>query len=236
MRKLGSLAVVVGSLACASTAWAIPDFNVTDGVAASQTSQTSFVASLGSFTRETFNASSPTTGAVLTTAAGTFTSTIAGQQGQIISIANGDISGRGLAPFSGNFLESRDSTGVSWRAASGGTFDAIGFFLQDAGDQGALLNITANDGTAKSITVQGGNGNTRYITITFDQPVTEVAIDFVNTGSNLKSDGWGLDNITIGRLIGGGGGNAAVPEPASIASLASGLLALGFVLRRRRPS
>jgi hypothetical protein len=235
MRKLGTLAILIGSFACASNAWAIPDFTISDGVDASQTSETSFVASLGSYTRETFDASPRTTGSSLSTAAGTFASTSAGQQGQIISIATGDVSGRGLAPFAGNFLESRDSTGVSWRATSGTPFDAIGFYLQDAGDQGATLNITANDGTAKTVSLSGGgNGNTSYVIITFDHFVTDVAIDFVNTGSHLKSDGWGLDNITIGRLIGGGGGNAAVPEPASLASLASGLLGLGFLLRRRR--
>jgi hypothetical protein len=236
MRKFGSLVVLIGSVACASNAWAIPEFDITDGVGASQTSETSFVASLGNYTRETFDASPRTTGSSVTTAAGTFASTSAGQQGQIISIANGDISGRGLAPFSGNFIESRDSTGVSWHAASGGSFDAIGFYLQDAGDQGALLNITANDGTAKTVTVQGGgNGDTRYVIINFDHPVTEVAIDFVNTGSHLQSDGWGLDNVTIGRLIaGGGGGNTAIPEPATLVSLASGLFGLGFLLRRRR--
>ncbi len=235
MRKLGSAAIVIGSLACGSNAWAIPEFDVTDGVGPSQTSETSFVSSLGSYTRETFDASPRTTGASVTTAAGTFASTSAGQQGQIISVANGDISGRGLAPFSGNFIESRDSTGVSWHAASGSVFDAIGFYLQDAGDQGALLNITADDGTAKTVTVQGGgNGNTRYVIISFDHPVTEVAIDFANTGSHLKADGWGLDNVTIGRLIAGGSGDSAIPEPASLVSLASGLFGLGFLLRRRQ--
>jgi hypothetical protein len=230
------LAVLVGSFACASNAWAIPEFIIGDeGVDVSQTNETSFVSSLGSFTRETFNASPRTTGSSISTATGTFASTSAGQQGQIVSIANGDVSGRGLAPFTGNFFESRDSTGVSWHATSSTAFDAIGFYLQDAGDQGALLQITANDGTAQTVTVEGGgNGNTRYVIINFDHLVTDVAIDFVNTGSHLNSDGWGLDNITIGRLIGGGGGNTAIPEPASLVSLASGLLGLGFLIRRRR--
>lgn len=231
MRKFGSLAVLVGSIACASDAWAIPLFDITDGVGASQTRESAFVSSLGSYTRETFNSIPLTTGPVLSTAVGSFTSTIAGQQGQILSIANGDISGRGLAPFSGNFLESRDSAGVSWRTASGSLFDAIGFYLQDAGDQGAVLNITANDGTARTATVQGGDGNTKYVAISFDRPVSDIAIDFVNTGSPVNADGWGLDNVTIGRRISSG---AAVPEPASLASLASGLLGLGFLLRRRR--
>ncbi|GIL40206.1 PEP-CTERM sorting domain-containing protein [Roseiterribacter gracilis] len=231
MRILG-LATLVGSLACASSAWAIPELDINDGT---QVSENAFVSSLGSYTRETFNASPRTTGSSVSTAVGTFASTVAGQQGQIISIADGPIAGRGLAPFSGNFLESRDSTGVTWHATSATAFDAIGFFLQDAGDQGALLNITANDGSAATVTVQGGgNGNTRYVVIKFDHFVTDAAIDFVNTGNHLNADGWGLDNITVGRLIAGGGGNAVIPEPASLVSLASGLFGLGFLLRRRR--
>lgn len=233
MRKLTGLAVLVGSFACAPDALAIPDFSVFDG--SNATSETEFIGSLGSYTRETFDASPRTTGQSLSTAVGTFASTTAGQQGQILSIATGDVSGRGLAPFSGNFLESRDSTGVSWLASALTPFDAVGFYLQDAGDQGAVLNITADDGTSRTVSLApGGNGNTRYVVINFDRAVTDVAIDFVNTGNHLNGDGWGLDNITIGRLVGGGEGNSAVPEPASLASLASGLLGLGVVMRRRR--
>jgi PEP-CTERM motif len=235
MRNLVRLAALVGGLTWANSAWAIPDFMITDGVDASQASESSFVASLGSYTQENFNALPQSTAPSVSSAVGTFTSTTPGQQGQIISIASGDISGRGLVPFTGNFVESRDSVGVSWVATLGGAlFDAIGFYIQDAGDQGALLNLKANDGSgATSVTVQGANGNTKYVVVTFDHLVSQVAFDFVNTGANIAADGWGLDNVTIGRLLGSGGGDAPIPEPASLMTLASGLLGLGVLLRRR---
>jgi len=87
------------------------------------------------------------------------------------------------------WLDSNDAEKVTWEFGDqvypeGESFNAIGFFLADAVDQGATLTLIFQNSTG--------------------------------------SDGWGVDNIKLGRL----------PEPGTLLLMGLGLLGLGAARRR----
>jgi hypothetical protein len=78
----------------------------------------------------------------------------------------------------------------------------------------------------------GGQANAVY-EFSFALPHTEsaLAVTFQGTGMQDHTDeGWGIDNLHVALT----GTATAVPEPSTYVMLATGLLAIGAVARRRR--
>lgn len=128
---------------------------------------------------------------------------------------------------SGNWLDSNDAKKVQWNISIGGApFNAIGFYLADANDQGARLILKLTDGSEVDATYQLTsalpNGNIKYITLTSDVSISSASLIF-DTGYTAR-DGWGIDNVTVGQ----------VPEPGTLLLLGLGLLGLGAARRRMR--
>lgn len=127
----------------------------------------------------------------------------------------------------GNWLDSNDAKEVRWDISIGGSpFNAIGFYLADANDQGARLILKLTDGTEVDATYQLTtalpDGNIKYITINSDVSISSASLIFDN--GDAGRDGWGIDNVTVGK----------VPEPGTLLLLGLGLLGLGAARRRIR--
>ncbi|MHA7881238.1 MAG: PEP-CTERM sorting domain-containing protein [Saccharospirillum sp.] len=131
--------------------------------------------------------------------------------------------GRFIGWDHGNWLDSNDADLVTWDIYTGYDFNAIGFYLSDATDQGATLQIEYSDSNATetyTINPQLANGNLAYVSIFSDIMISSAKLIFDN-GTN-QNDGWGIDKITVGQ----------VPEPGTIALLGLGLA--GLMAARRR--
>lgn len=137
------------------------------------------------------------------------------------------------ANLDGQWLDSNDAEIVRWDIGdgNGGKFNALGFFLSDANDQGASLEITFADGLSKTLNLNEalgeptderlGDGNIAWITLYSDVFFDSATLKFDN-GVN-ENDGWGIDDMTIAR----------VPEPGTLALLGLGLAGLSLTRRRR---
>lgn len=124
----------------------------------------------------------------------------------------------------GQWLDSNDAIEVRWDFANG-DFNAFGFYLSDANDQGASLSLNFREGgtLVKYLNFAGsGNGNLAYISLISDSVFDSVSLMFDNQ-NNSANDGWGIDNVTL----------AKVPEPGTLALLGLGLTGL-FMARRRQ--
>jgi hypothetical protein len=144
-----------------------------------------------------------------------------------LKIENASTGEDGREVASGNWLDSNDAKKVQWDISIGGSpFNAIGFYLADANDQGARLILRLTDGTEIDATYQLTtalpNGNIKYITINSDVSISSASLIFDNGNTSL--DGWGIDNVTVGQ----------VPEPGTLLLLGLGLLGLGAARRRMR--
>lgn len=144
-----------------------------------------------------------------------------------LKIENSSTGEDGREVASGNWLDSNDAKKVQWNISIGGApFNAIGFYLADANDQGARLILKLTDGSEVDATYQLTsalpNGNIKYITLTSDVSISSASLIF-DTGYAAR-DGWGIDNVTVGQ----------VPEPGTLLLLGLGLLGLGAARRRMR--
>ena len=130
-------------------------------------------------------------------------------------------------PFSGNWLDSNDSDSIEWAINAAAGFNAFGFFLSDANDNGAVLELIFNNGTTYSVSLNAklGNGNLAYITYVGDQSddtdtLVGATLKFDNGTRN--NDGFGVDNVTIGKV--------AAPQALLLMSLSI----LGLIAARKR--
>lgn len=144
-----------------------------------------------------------------------------------LKIENSSTGEEGREVASKNWLDSNDARVVEWNISIGGApFNALGFYLADANDQGARLLLKLTDGSEVDATYQLTsalpNGSIKYVTLTSDVSISSATLIF-DTG-NKGRDGWGVDNVTVGT----------VPEPGTLLLLGLGLLGLGAARRRIR--
>lgn len=132
---------------------------------------------------------------------------------------------------SSKYLDSNDVTEVAWDvdATLDGTDDAnaLGLFVMDPADEGALFEITTDGGDTELFSIDSGqdDGELFYLSaISTDGPITDARVMFENTDDNT-ADGFGIDDATVG-----------VPTPGMLAMLGSGLLAMGLFGRSRGKS
>jgi len=126
------------------------------------------------------------------------------------------------------WLDSNDAVKVTWDIYNGvaGDFNAIGFYLADASDQGATLTLTLADNTTymtELATAELDDENPsslKFVSITSDMNIVNAKLTFDNNRDT--NDGWGIDNVTLGKL----------PEPGTLLLMGLGLLGLGAARRR----
>ena len=124
------------------------------------------------------------------------------------------------------WLDSNDAQSVRWdfTKPAGGSFNAIGFYMADAADQGATLSLVLADGGNQFIDMSKlfpnqGDGNLKFVSITSDVNIQGGKLFFANSNDR---DGFGIDNVTLGKL----------PEPGTLLLMGLGLLGLGAARRR----
>jgi hypothetical protein len=168
-------------------------------------------------------------GSAFETRVGTFTMTSENTasngnvRNDLLMIENSDTGefGRQKA-YTSNWLDSNDAKQVTWEILDG--YNALGFYLSDANDNGAKLRFIFDDGSASATTldfkINRSNGNIAYITLVSDTIFSSVELRFDNNTNS--ADGWGIDNVTL----------AKVPEPGTLALLGLGLFGLTAARRR----
>lgn len=223
--------------------------NVAQGLAAATAAESAFLSGLVYSTTETFdgvNTVAAQTAAAshhlnfqdhsasYTTSVGTFALTAAGQDtgpgtfiNDLMIESGGTVGEHGRHAISSSandfWLDSNDAEQVTWDifTTPATPFDAIGFYLADAEDQGAVLTLELDTGVTQTIDIPttGLDENLVYVSLTFDPAVLAASIVF-NTSHG--ADGWGIDDITVGK----------VSEPGTLALLGLGILALGAARRK----
>ena len=141
------------------------------------------------------------------------------QCGAGIAVLNDD-----ETPFNGRFatspsqwLDSMDAQSVKFTPNAEN--NAVGFFMTDPNDSGGRFSINGSDFAFSDVFGKSlGSGGLFYISL-FDNE----GLDSFEIHSNDPNDGYGIDDVTVGR----------VPEPGTLALLGLGLAGLGFSYRRR---
>ncbi|MDN3638513.1 PEP-CTERM sorting domain-containing protein [Simiduia curdlanivorans] len=164
---------------------------------------------------------------------GTFSLVTAGQGGSnlynnhimIESAATGEYGRETLSTYDRDlWLDSNDAREISWAFDNPQTngMNAFGFLIADAADVGATLKLLFEDNSqSDSFTISPylQSGNLGYVSVSSSMNIIGATLSFINSKGN---DGWGIDDIVVGRL----------PEPGSILLLALGLLSLGIARKQ----
>lgn len=171
------------------------------------------------------------------TAVGAFTNLMSGAGGDpekphnlmIESRETGEFGREVLASSSTDlWLDSNDARIVAWDFSGfDDRFDAFGFYIADAVDQGAELTLHFAGGSTDTVlldpfTPLSGepNGNLGYFSVRTEFSLLGASLSFLNS---MDRDGWGIDDVTVGR----------VPEPGALGLLGLALAGFGGLRRRR---
>ena len=229
-------------LGVCSWASALPVLTVSaEGSAAAQAAQTAFLGSLqGGYLTEDFEtgytvASGAQSAVITSTGIATFTRVVAGSGGACdnngYSCANGlAVLDSSVSPFSGRFSIPTDADNTNWLDSMDARempigvdtgYNALGFFMTDPNDAGGRFDIGGLGFNFADIFGSSlGSGKQFYISI-YDADVSTLAS--VSVFSNASGDGYGIDQLTVGK----------VPEPGTLALLGLGLAGLGISRRRK---
>jgi hypothetical protein len=200
---------------------------------APRAAEAAFLASINYGLTETFEGFAVNTqGLSLSSAVGDFTMTTAGSGGlcaptcadgvKILDAANSPFSGRFNTTVGGSkWLDSFDARVFDLTPIPG--INAIGFYITDPNDSGGRFSFSVAGGAinvsfADIFGAALANGRVYYLSFTSADDITGLTIF-----ANSSNDGFGIDNVTVGR----------VPEPGTLALLGLGLLGAGFARRRR---
>ncbi|WP_152206774.1 hypothetical protein [Marinobacter changyiensis] len=82
-----------------------------------------------------------------------------------------------------------------------GNYNAFGFYISDANDQGASLKLEFDDGTTDELQLISpmNNGNIVYITVFSDVFFSRASLVFDNGAGD--NDGWAIDNVTLAKYL-----------------------------------
>lgn len=128
----------------------------------------------------------------------------------------------------GQWLDSNDNRGMRWEIGGVGAFDTIAFFVTDVADVGGKFSIRIGD-TLYSDLAMGAklaSGNIHLVQIMLSEAVTNLTVELMHDRTN---DGFGIDGAAVARI-------APAPLPPAAALLATGLVALAGLRRRRSPA
>lgn len=217
------------------------------GIGTAETAEQTFFNNLqGGFITETFESfAAGTQQGSFSTAVGSFEGITPGTGGAcnntvggISYSCNGGLAvlDSSTSPFSGrfplpedtdnnNWLDSMDYQKMVFTLASG--YNAVGFFMTDPNDQGGRMDIRVGGETYELDFINdifgGKQPNEGAFYLSFYAKSDISALTFYSNNSN---DGYGIDNVTVGR----------VPEPGTLALLGLGLVGLGLSRRRQSTS